>query len=129
VNIAQFKLKNDGIGNFKVLTKDQHIRDHANQDYIGAIILSDNTNIYSIYNENESNLNKAEGDYIECNKRSLLACACSNKSDKISKKAMLEDDKNVLILPEHYVWADPQTLFVLSTRDKGNIVLVKISIT
>ncbi len=135
--ICQFKLKKEGgISNFKIVPRRQTSYNDPweggfrNSDYFYSSLVCSGENIVSLFNDaedNTNNLTDMNKNIAAADKKSLLASAEVKNDGSFKKYKLLPKDADVLILSDCTVYIDETLSFAIATRDKGEVVLLKIT--
>ncbi|MDI1234360.1 MAG: hypothetical protein PSX81_08765 [bacterium] len=134
--ICQFRLNaNGGMSNYIIIPKrhtnynDAYTGSHLPSDYFYSSIVCSGNHIVSIFNDQEkniSNLTDMNLNVSGVDKKSLLASVETTEDGKFEKNILLPDQKDILIMTEFTLLIDHDLTFAIGTRDKGNVVLLKI---
>jgi hypothetical protein len=130
--LCQFKMgTSTGITNFTTFAKRQQMygMGEAEKYFYSSLVCSGST-IVSVFNDDEGNINNLDNmtkGITKLGKDALLASAEVKPDGSRKKFILLPADKDVLIITKCTVFIDSKLSFAIGTRDKGEVVLIKIS--
>jgi hypothetical protein len=135
--ICQFRLKKEGgLSNFKIVPRrhtsyNDPLEDgFRNSDYFYSSLVCSGECIVSVYNDDEKNIDNLTDmnkNISDADKKSLLAGAEVKNDGNFKKYKLLPQDADVLIMTYCTMYIDETLTFAIATRDKGEVVLLKIT--